>query len=132
VKTRWKNFQRDWDFSTAVLSKSTTNQWPDLCAREKQIPRSRYDPEFSHALLELCAPLYSRWTAERKFRLCHINVSPHEPATAAAQNPVAAMYSRPLRNNTSLGAGPNHDKTANVLKLHLCTITRDRAREVLK
>jgi hypothetical protein len=36
---------------------------------------------------------------------------------AAAQNPVAAMYSLPLQNNTYLGAGPNHDKTANVLNI---------------
>jgi hypothetical protein len=36
---------------------------------------------------------------------------------AAAQNPVAAMYSLPLQNNTYLGVGPNHDKTANVLNI---------------
>ena len=36
---------------------------------------------------------------------------------AAAQNPVAAMYSLPLQNNTYFGAGPNHDKTANVLNI---------------
>ena len=36
---------------------------------------------------------------------------------AAAQNPVAAMYSLPLQNNTYLGAGPNHDKTANILNI---------------
>jgi hypothetical protein len=36
---------------------------------------------------------------------------------AAAQNPVAAMYSLPFQNNTYFGAGPNHDKTANVLNI---------------
>jgi hypothetical protein len=36
---------------------------------------------------------------------------------AAAQNPVAAMYSLPLQNNTYFDAGPNHDKTPNVLNI---------------
>jgi hypothetical protein len=36
---------------------------------------------------------------------------------AAAQNPVAAMYSLPFQNDTYFGAGPNHDKTANVLNI---------------
>ena len=36
---------------------------------------------------------------------------------AAAQNPVAAMYSLPFLNNTYFGAGPNHDKTADVLNI---------------
>jgi hypothetical protein len=36
---------------------------------------------------------------------------------AAAQNPVAAMISLPFQNNTFFGAGPNHDKTANVLNI---------------
>jgi hypothetical protein len=36
---------------------------------------------------------------------------------AAAQNPVAATYSLPLQNNTYFNAGPNHDKTANVLNI---------------
>ncbi len=36
---------------------------------------------------------------------------------AAAQNPVAAMYSLPLQNNTYFGAGPNHDKTYDVLNI---------------
>jgi hypothetical protein len=36
---------------------------------------------------------------------------------AAAQNPVAAMYSVPFQNNTYFGAGPNHDKTLNVLNI---------------
>jgi hypothetical protein len=40
-----------------------------------------------------------------------------EALAAAAQNPVAAMYSLPLQNNTYLGVGPNHDKTANVLNI---------------
>jgi hypothetical protein len=40
-----------------------------------------------------------------------------EALAAAAQNPVAAMYSLPLQNNTYLGAGPNNDKTANVLNI---------------
>jgi hypothetical protein len=40
-----------------------------------------------------------------------------EALAAAAQNPVAAMYSLPLQNNTYLGAGPNHDKTADVLNI---------------
>jgi hypothetical protein len=30
---------------------------------------------------------------------------------------VAAIYSLPLQNNTYLGTGPNHDKTANVLNI---------------
>ena len=33
------------------------------------------------------------------------------------RNPVAAMYSLPFQNNTYFGAGPNHDKTANVLNI---------------
>jgi hypothetical protein len=40
-----------------------------------------------------------------------------EKLAAAAQNPVAAMYSLPFQNNTYFGAGPNHDKTANVLNI---------------
>src|SRR5262245_31852947 len=40
-----------------------------------------------------------------------------EELAAAAQNPVAAMYSLPFRNNTYFDAGPNHDKTANVLNI---------------
>ena len=36
---------------------------------------------------------------------------------AAAQNPVAAMYSLPLQNNTYFDGGPNHDKNANVLNI---------------
>jgi hypothetical protein len=40
-----------------------------------------------------------------------------ENLAAAAQNPVAAMYSLPFQNNTYFGAGPNHDKTANVLNI---------------
>src|ERR1700737_3948575 len=36
---------------------------------------------------------------------------------AAAQNPVAAMYSLPFQNNSFLEAGPNNDKTANVLNI---------------
>ena len=40
-----------------------------------------------------------------------------EALAAAAQNPVAAMISLPFQNNTFFGAGPNHDKTANVLNI---------------
>jgi hypothetical protein len=40
-----------------------------------------------------------------------------ETLAAAAQNPVAAMVSLPFRNNTFFDAGPNHDKTANVLNI---------------
>lgn len=40
-----------------------------------------------------------------------------EALAAAAQNPVAAMYSLPFQNNTYFGAGPNHDKAANVLNI---------------
>src|SRR5262244_953449 len=40
-----------------------------------------------------------------------------EELAAAAQNPVAAMYSLPFQNNTYFDAGPNHDKTANVLNI---------------
>src|SRR6516162_1355081 len=40
-----------------------------------------------------------------------------EDLAAAAQNPIAAMYSLPFQNNTLFGAGPNHDKTANVLNI---------------
>jgi hypothetical protein len=40
-----------------------------------------------------------------------------ESLAAAAQNPVAAMYSLPFQNNTFFGAGPNNDKTANVLNI---------------
>jgi hypothetical protein len=36
---------------------------------------------------------------------------------AAAQNPVAAMYSLPFQNGTFLEAGLNNDKTANVLNI---------------
>jgi len=36
---------------------------------------------------------------------------------AAAQNPVAAMYSLPFQDSIYGGAGPNHDATANVLNL---------------
>jgi hypothetical protein len=40
-----------------------------------------------------------------------------EGLAAAAQNPVAAMYSLPFQNNDYFGAGPNHDKTADVLNI---------------
>jgi hypothetical protein len=40
-----------------------------------------------------------------------------EGLAAAAQNPVAAMYSLPFQNNTYFGAGPNHDQTVNVLNI---------------
>jgi hypothetical protein len=40
-----------------------------------------------------------------------------EALAAAAQNPVAAMISLPFQNNTFFDAGPNHDKTANVLNI---------------
>ena len=36
---------------------------------------------------------------------------------AAAQNPVAAMYSLPFQDNIFGGAGPNHDAVANVLNI---------------
>ena len=36
---------------------------------------------------------------------------------AAAQNPVAAMYSLPFQNNIYGGVGPQHDATANVLNI---------------
>jgi hypothetical protein len=36
---------------------------------------------------------------------------------AAAQNPVAAMYSLPFQNNIYRGVGPQHDATANVLNI---------------
>jgi hypothetical protein len=36
---------------------------------------------------------------------------------AAAQNPIAAMYSLPFLNNTYFGVGPSHDDTANVLNI---------------
>ncbi len=39
-----------------------------------------------------------------------------EALAKAAQNPVAAMYSLPLQNNTSFGIGP-HDRTQNVLNV---------------
>jgi hypothetical protein len=42
---------------------------------------------------------------------------PTEGLAAAAQNPVAAMYSLPFQNNTYFGAGPNHDKTLDVLNI---------------
>ena len=35
----------------------------------------------------------------------------------AAQNPIAAMYSLPLQNNTYFGVGPDHNETANVLNI---------------
>jgi hypothetical protein len=40
-----------------------------------------------------------------------------EALATAAQNPVAAMISLPFQNNTFFDAGPNHDKTANVLNI---------------
>jgi hypothetical protein len=40
-----------------------------------------------------------------------------EALAAAAQNPVAAMYSLPFQNNTYFGVGPNHNQTANVLNI---------------
>ncbi len=40
-----------------------------------------------------------------------------EALAAAAQNPIASMSSLPFQNNTYFGAGPNHDKTANVLNI---------------
>ena len=36
---------------------------------------------------------------------------------AAAQNPIAAMYSLPFQNNIYGGGGPQHDATANVLNI---------------
>lgn len=36
---------------------------------------------------------------------------------AAAQNPVAAMYSLPFQNNVFGGAGPKHDAVGNVLNI---------------
>jgi hypothetical protein len=49
--------------------------------------------------------------------------STHDLA-AAAQNPVAAMYSLPFENNTNGEAGPKHDSTANVLYLLAMTEIR--------
>ena len=40
-----------------------------------------------------------------------------ENLAKAAQNPVAAMISLPLQNNTLFGVGPDDDKTANVLNI---------------
>ena len=40
-----------------------------------------------------------------------------EDLAAAAQNPVAAMYSLPFQNNIYGGAGPNDNATANVLNI---------------
>src|SRR6478735_6509013 len=40
-----------------------------------------------------------------------------EDLAAAAQNPVAAMYSLPFQNNVYGGAGPSHNATANVLNI---------------
>jgi hypothetical protein len=40
-----------------------------------------------------------------------------EDLAAAAQNPVAAMYSLPFQNNIYGGAGPSHNATANVLNI---------------
>ena len=40
-----------------------------------------------------------------------------EELAAAAQNPIAAMYSLPFQNNIYGGAGPRHDATANVLNI---------------
>src|ERR1041384_5909651 len=40
-----------------------------------------------------------------------------EDLAAAAQNPVAAMYSLPFQNNIYGGAGPQHNATANVLNI---------------
>src|SRR5215472_19062026 len=42
--------------------------------------------------------------------------SPQDLAEAA-QNPVAAMYSLPVRNNIYGGVGPSHDATGNVLNI---------------
>jgi hypothetical protein len=36
---------------------------------------------------------------------------------AAAQNPIAAMYSLPFQNNTYFGVGSSHDDTASVLNI---------------
>jgi hypothetical protein len=40
-----------------------------------------------------------------------------ENLAAAAQNPVAAMYSLPFQNNVFGGAGPTHDAVGNVLNI---------------
>ena len=40
-----------------------------------------------------------------------------EDLAAAAQNPVAAMYSLPFQNNIYGSAGPSHNTTANVLNI---------------
>ena len=40
-----------------------------------------------------------------------------EDLAAAAQNPVAAMYSLPFQSNIYGGSGPNHNATANVLNI---------------
>jgi hypothetical protein len=40
-----------------------------------------------------------------------------EDLAAAAQNPIAAMYSLPFQNNIYNGVGPKHDATANVLNI---------------
>jgi hypothetical protein len=40
-----------------------------------------------------------------------------EDLAAAAQNPIAAMYSLPFQNNTYFGVGPSHNDTANVLNI---------------
>jgi len=51
--------------------------------------------------------------------LCHRAVAQAstQDLAAAAQNPVAAMYSLPFQNNIYGGVGPKHDATANVLKI---------------
>jgi hypothetical protein len=42
---------------------------------------------------------------------------PTEDLAAAAQSPIAAMYSLPFQNNTYFGVGPSHNQTANVLNI---------------
>jgi hypothetical protein len=42
---------------------------------------------------------------------------PGQDLAAAAQNPVAAMYSLPFQNNTFFGVGPSGNDTANVLNI---------------
>jgi hypothetical protein len=55
------------------------------------------------ALTMLCAPALAQQLAS--------------DLAAAAQNPVAAMYSLPFQNNVFGGAGPTHDAVGNALNI---------------
>ena len=72
---------------------------------------------------EIAKALVRKWPIVSAFAAACVLTQPGlaqestESLAAAAQNPIASMISLPFQNNTYFNAGPNHDKTANILNI---------------